>query len=305
MPRVSVIIPAFNADEHIADTIRSIFRQTYGDWEIVIGDDASTDTTVAVARSFGPRVRVLESAINGGPAAAKSLAIAHATGELLAFLDADDHWHASYLEHQVRLYESSLSGFAPVGIVACNARILGSSGFLPGTYRDYVKIRGEVTVARLLAANPILTSALCPRSAVEHVGGFATELRVAEDYDLWLRMVECGYRVVMTDEPLHVYRLRGESLSSDPVRVAVHTQRVYRRALVRGNLSARERRIARRELRRQVAIERVASPQGFSPRGVLRTLPLLTLVAIENPRRWPSFARALASRGRSLTRFGG
>src|SRR5215208_6041734 len=98
MPRVSVIMPAFNAHEHIVATLRSVQSQTYGDWEVVIGDDCSTDETVAIAQQFDDRFKVVLGAENAGPATARNRALKEANGELLAFLDADDLWLPDFLE---------------------------------------------------------------------------------------------------------------------------------------------------------------------------------------------------------------
>ena len=303
MPRVSVIMPAFNAEAHIAEALASIVAQTYGDWEVVVGEDGSTDRTPDVAAQFGPRVKVVHSEANRGPSAARNLAISHSSGELLAFLDSDDYWLPDYLEHQLGLYDTRRDG-TDVGIVACNARILGPDGFLPGTYGERVDAGGDVTVTRLLRSNPIFASAMSPRHVVDQAGGFCAELRGTEDHDLWLRIVELGHTVVLSRTPLAVYRIRSQSLSADPGPMAVGSQAVLRRALGRGNLTARERRIAQRELRLHRAIERITSSDGLYRR-LPSTLPLLVRVAAEQPRRWPSFARVLASRGRSLSRFGG
>ena len=304
MPRVSIIMPAFNAEAHLAEALASIVAQTYRDWEVVVGDDGSTDRTPDIAAQFGTRVKVARSEANRGPSAARNLAISHSSGELLAFLDSDDYWLPNYLEHQVGLYDTRRADGTDVGIVACNARILGPDGFLPGTYGEHVYAGGDVTVTRLLRSNPIFASAISPRRVVDQAGGFCADLRGTEDHDLWLRIVELGHTVILSRTPVAVYRIRGQSLSADPGPMAVGSQAVLRRALDRGNLTARERRIAQRELRLQHAIERIASPDGRYRR-LPSTLPLLVRVAAEHPRSWPSFARVLASRGRSLSRFGG
>src|SRR4051794_12658650 len=106
MPRVSVVIPAFNAEEHIEEALRSVLSQTYGDWEIVVCDDCSIDGTAERVRRFGDRVTIVRTETNSGPAAARNLAIRHSSGELLALLDADDYWLPAYLERQVSLYDS-------------------------------------------------------------------------------------------------------------------------------------------------------------------------------------------------------
>src|SRR4051794_40590064 len=92
MSRVTVVIPAHNSADVIEDGLRSVLAQTYDDWEVVLADDASADDTAARAAAVSPRVRVVRTDTNLGPAGARNLALEHATGELVAFLDADDWW---------------------------------------------------------------------------------------------------------------------------------------------------------------------------------------------------------------------
>src|SRR4051794_18295236 len=102
MPRVSVIIPAYNAEEHIAAALESVARQTYGDWEVVVGDDGSTDRTAEIVAGFGDRFRLVRAERNLGPANGRNVAIEDARGELLATLDSDDLWLPGYLDGMVR-----------------------------------------------------------------------------------------------------------------------------------------------------------------------------------------------------------
>jgi cellulose synthase/poly-beta-1,6-N-acetylglucosamine synthase-like glycosyltransferase len=304
MPRVSVIIPAFNAAAHLAETLQSVCEQTYDDWEVAVVDDASTDATIEIARQFGKKFKTVASPRNEGPAAARNLGIVQSTGELLAFLDADDYWLPTYLEQQVGLFDGSRQhGGDGVGIVACNARVLGPEGFLPGTYSDYIGSPEGLTVSRLLVSNPIFVSALSPREVVEEVGGFCPDITGTEDHDLWLRILELGFRVVINRSPLAVYRVSSDSISADTASMARAAQTVYGRALERANLTQTERRIARRELRRQRAVEKVASIDGISYVEVIRSLPLVALVALEHPKQWPSYARILARRRPAFSAF--
>jgi glycosyltransferase involved in cell wall biosynthesis len=103
MPRVSVTVPAFNAEQHLAQAIECVHAQTYEDWEVVVADDGSTDATSGIAGGFGPRVRVVRQPANRGVGAALELAVSHSTGELVAVLAADDYWLPDYLEEQVAL----------------------------------------------------------------------------------------------------------------------------------------------------------------------------------------------------------
>jgi teichuronic acid biosynthesis glycosyltransferase TuaG len=303
MPRVSVIIPAFNAAPYLAETLQSVVDQTYDDWEVVLADDCSTDATLAIAESFGERVTVLPGTENAGPAAARNRAIARSSGQLLAFLDSDDYWLPEYLERQVGLFDEGQAREGRVGIVACNARMLTASGFLPMTFMDAFGDPAGMTVIQLLKANTIFGLTLSSKEIVVEAGGYCEDIFGAEDHDLWLRILELGYRVVSNPEPLLVYRMRPGSVSANQASMAWAVQKVYRRALERGNLSPRERRIAARELRVQRAIERIASSDGISSGSVLRTLPLLALVAVEHPKRWPSYARTLVGRKRPRALF--
>jgi teichuronic acid biosynthesis glycosyltransferase TuaG len=284
MPRVSVIMPAYNAEAHIAEALRSVEAQTYPDWEVVIGDDASTDGTTAIAEQFA-RVTTVSNRENAGPAAARNLAVANSSGELLAFLDADDYWLPDFLAQQVALFDRHRDA----GIVTCDARLLGDDGFLPRTYIEMFGSPERLTKIDLLRFNPIF-KALSPRAAVEAAGGFQPGIFGAEDWDMWLKIVELGYAVVANRSVLAVYRVTGGSVSSNPASMARAKQLVYRGALERGNLTPREHRVARRELRLQRAVEQMASAKGLS---IGRALPLVALAVAEHPRRWPSYVRSL------------
>ncbi|SRR6266542_998263 len=292
MPRVSVIVPAFNAARYLPETLASVERQTYRDWELLVADDASTDATADVAENFSDRVKVLRTSVNAGPGAARNRAIEASTAELLAFLDADDLWLPEYLEQQVALYDEHRARTHDVGLVVCDARILGPDGYRAETYMEAVRFPREVTLTRLLVANPIFISTLSPRAVVEEAGGFFPPISGTEDYDLWLRIVERGYRVVANRRPLAIYRLTPGAVSARLDEGARALRSTYRRALERGNLSWRQRRIARRKLRFSRALEKKASLVGKRREGRLhyadvgRALPLLLLVKLEHPNQW-------------------
>ena len=293
-PRVSVIVPAYNAAAHIGEALESVYAQTADDWEIVVCNDGSSDDTAAVASSFGERVRLVQNERNRGLAAARNAAIEHARGSVIALLDADDVWLPEYLERQLHLLDRA-SERQTVGIVSCNAFLRDEGGRLPGTYADRFGYAERVDLERLLDISPIFISALIPRAALAEIGLFATDLRSCEDLDLWIRLVEAGYRVISTREPLAVYRLSAGQLSAQPVKMAQARQAVYRRAIARGRLTAEQRRTAERAIRREQAIETVASLAGAVrarrlPRMRLSELARLARVVAENPTRWRRWA---------------
>lgn len=304
MPRVSVIVPAHNSAAHIEQTLRSVQAQTFEDWELVLADDASCDETLAIARRFeDARVRVVASEVNLGPAAARNLALTHARGELVAFLDADDLWLPEYLECQVERFDACQANHRRIGIVACNARLLDGDRHAPGTYYDQFRRPFPVTLERVLRRNVIFISSMVPRAVGEEVGWFAPELFGTEDHDLWIRILERGYTAEVGEEVLAVYRRADGSVSSNIARMAANNQATYRRALARGRLTPRQRRIARSELRYNRAMEAVARAAFDRRAGALaraghltRTLPALAFVAATRPRHWGDWLRVLAAR---------
>ncbi|HSR58560.1 MAG TPA: glycosyltransferase family A protein, partial [Candidatus Binataceae bacterium] len=96
MPRVSVIIPVFNAAKTVGQAIDSVLAQTMRDFEIVAVDDGSRDASLAILKNYGDKLRILEQQ-NRGPSAARNLGIANSSGEYLGFLDADDWWQPEFL----------------------------------------------------------------------------------------------------------------------------------------------------------------------------------------------------------------
>lgn len=309
LPRVSVIIPAYNSATTIETTIASVAAQTYDDWEIVVGDDASTDDTAAVARAADPRVTVISGTQNGGPAAGRNLAIGAAQGELLALLDADDRWMPEYLEQQVGLYDSSIAGRRRVGIVACDAFVEDAAGVRRGTHAERAgSLTEPITLERLLEGNPIFVSAVVPRRLVTELGGFSTDTWGSEDHDLWLRIVEQGYEVAVNPEPLVIYREGEGSVSASAVGMARTSQATYRRALDRGNLTPGQARIARRNLRMQAAIETLERrSQGERPGAAELARAGIGMLAyvVARPGRWGPWLGGLARGRGALWRPGG
>jgi glycosyltransferase involved in cell wall biosynthesis len=304
MPRVSVIIPAYNSEATLSEALRSVEAQTYADWEAIVGDDASTDGTATIAEQFDERFRVIRRSENGGAAAARNTAIAVAGGELLAFLDADDYWQPEFLAEQVALYDQSEAVDAGVGIVGSDALILGPEGIAPGTYRDRSPFVEPLTLAGMLEGCPVLTNTMViPRAAVDRVGGFSTDCLRAQDHDLFIRLLELGYSVAYNDKPLAVYRIHDASVSANAVTMAHYSALVYRRALERGNLGRRERRIATRRLRVHKMAEDLARMREERPTSRLRSLgryfrmaPRAMALALESPGR--SLRLAARARGR-------
>ena len=103
-PEISIITPAYNAENYLCETIESVQKQSFEDWELIIVDDCSTDNTSVVANDYAKkdsRIKVIKAPKNGGVAAARNIGLENATGDYIAFVDSDDLWKADKLEKQL------------------------------------------------------------------------------------------------------------------------------------------------------------------------------------------------------------
>ncbi len=192
MSTISVIIPAYNAEKYIGEAIESALNQTRPAQEVIVVDDASTDRTVEIARSFGDRVTVLVNAVNSGPGHSRNAGVAASTGDYLAFLDADDKWMPGHLEDLAGLLDRwPEAGFA-YGLV----QVFGIRNELGPRFPDLPSNAPQSIFLRLMRTTVLLpTTAVVRRQAFDVSKGFdeIVEMRCGrrvqvEDYDFFLRL---------------------------------------------------------------------------------------------------------------------
>ena len=210
MPLISVIIPAYNAEKTVLETIRSVLNQTITDIELIVVDDGSSDETVAIARAVkDPRVRIY-SFTNGGAAMARNRGIEKSTGEFLSFIDSDDLWTPDKLEKQLKTLQDN----PKAGGVYSWTLIMDNSGekVYPGNCESYT---GDV-YPHLLLSNFVGSGSnmLVRRSASEAIGGFDTSLYSHEDWDYYLRLSQ-RWLFAVVSEPQILYRKREDSVCSN------------------------------------------------------------------------------------------
>jgi len=200
---VSVIIPTFNRANKVLGAIDSALTQTYQPLEVIVVDDGSTDATMAALDSLSGRIKVIQQA-NAGPSAARNCGVAAANGEMIAFLDSDDHWKPDKIERQVALMGRAGSRMC---CCVCNATIMGGNGEFLGHSFEIAGIKfdfneGEwtnpqdVLATRFLLFNQVVA---IRREAFERVGGFNVDLRILEDYELALRLSTVGSWGIIRD----------------------------------------------------------------------------------------------------------
>lgn len=205
---VSVVIPAFNSEKHIAECIDSVLKQSYQNLEIIFIDDGSTDKTVDIVTGYQNKCIKIFQQKNSGSAVARNFGVKQASGSWIAFIDADDIWLPDKLEKQLK---------------HCSNHVWSHTDlyFLGDHYPEHTKTT-EFTAKsagfifeNLLIENSIGTSSvLMKKKTFEELGGFNTHYRALQDWDFWLR-ASVKNRVCYYDEPLVYYRMHSASVSRD------------------------------------------------------------------------------------------
>ncbi|MEL6494481.1 MAG: glycosyltransferase family A protein [Cyanobacteria bacterium J06623_7] len=213
MPRVSVIIAAYNLMAYLPATITNVFAQTFTDFELIVVDDGSSDNTSEwVSQLTDPRVKLITQE-NQGLAGASNTGVSQAQGEYITFLDADDLWEPSKLEQQVQV----LDNHPEVGIVYTWVTYMNDGGASTGRI---VKTEAEGFIwPDLIEVNQIECGSvvMIRRSCFTEVGLFDTNLKsFVQDWDMWLRLA-LKYQFKAIRQPLVYYRQRASSGSRNLV----------------------------------------------------------------------------------------
>ncbi len=244
-PLVSVIIPARDAAATLARAIDSVRAQDYAPLQIIVVDAASHDATAAIAAGYAD-VRLIRQPSALGAGAARNAGMAAATGEIIAFQDADDEWLPGKLRRQV---DALIADPAAV-FVACGARLIGLDGRDHGPLFDgNIPHAGDAAWRFLLARNTIATPCVAVRrAALLQAGGFDPALPVAEDQDLWIRLSLLG-RLAYVDQALVRVHVTPVSVSGVGTGLGARQQIEITLPMIRRHVAAQRARLSRREVR--------------------------------------------------------
>jgi cellulose synthase/poly-beta-1,6-N-acetylglucosamine synthase-like glycosyltransferase len=236
IPAVSIIVPCYNAEFTLRTAVESVLRQSFSDFELIVVDDGSSDGSVAVAERLATesrRIRLIRQR-NAGPAAARNRGVAEASGEFIAFLDADDRWMENLLHCHVTQFKLNSN----CGISFGRVRFFGPSLARPG--RVSARIR-RLTLAQVLGENPICTTSnlVARRSAFDEAGGFDPELTHGEDQEFVARVLATTqWQAHGLPQILVHYRTSpGEADRAHDEAVALFHRYLSRRALRTGQTS--------------------------------------------------------------------
>lgn len=219
---VSIIMPAYNSEKYIADSIQSIQKQTYANWQLLIVDDCSTDNTVSVVNKFiqlDSRIQLFQLRKNEGTGVARNTALSKASGRYIAFLDADDLWKPLKLESQIAFMQSNKLPFT-------------------FSFYDCINVKGE-TLSKTIYSPKKLTylqlffcNYIGNLTAIYDVNYFGklpiSNIRKRQDWMLWLTILKEIKNTKPVPESLAFYRIRKNAISSAKINLLKYNFGVYR-----------------------------------------------------------------------------
>lgn len=223
-PLVSIVMPAFNSERHVAEAIASVQAQTIDSWELIVVDDCSTDRTREVVERLSKddsRIRLICQSENAGAAAARNVALNNSCGRYVSYLDADDLWLPVKLEKQIACMDQQGAGFscASYEVVDEEGNPLGRSVYMPqkSDYwgfltNNYLQTVGIMADLELVDKNLLVMP----------------DMRRRQDAATWLQVLAAGHECIGIDEVLCQYRRTSGSLSSKKWKAVRGTWYFYR-----------------------------------------------------------------------------
>ncbi len=245
-PKISVVIPAYNSAEFIAEALDSVVKQKFREHEIIVINDGSPDTEQlerALKMRFEDIVYIKQR--NTGAGLARNMAIEHARGEIIAFLDSDDVWMPDFLASQYVFMERN--GY---DMVYCDATLFGMRSPYRKTFMETAPSDGEANFESILdlKCNVITSGTMARKSAIVAAGMFETERVRAHDFILWLRMAKTGAKIGYQRKQLIKYRVHLNGLSGDMVSRAERELEAFCRVPHLVDLTAHEQTIVDRRI---------------------------------------------------------
>lgn len=202
MPKVSVIIPAYNNARYVGQAVESVFAQTYKDYEIIVVDDGSTDHTADSLKPYMDRIRYVYQA-NQERSIARNRGVAESRGEYLAFLDSDD----AFLPNKLAIQVAELDRHPQIGLVASGYEVIDQAGHLWRQVKPWERSNAITLGNLLLRGFTIINAILLRRVWFVQAGGFDRRYHLAEDQDLWFRLCSCGCKMKWVKDLVCQYRM--------------------------------------------------------------------------------------------------
>ena len=222
--KVSIIVPVYNGAQFLEETVASVRRQTWQNWELLLVDDCSKDQSYEIMKRLAqedPRIVPLRQECNGGAARARNRGVAEATGRYIAFLDADDLWMPDKLSHEMEFMDRTGAGFVFSGYEFAdeNAKGLGKVVRVPAT----INYRQALQNTTIFTSTVLFNTDVIPQELIR------MPLVKSEDTALWWKLLRKGYTAHGLDENLVLYRRSAGTLSSDKLEAVRRIWYLYRK----------------------------------------------------------------------------
>lgn len=221
---ISVVMPAYNAEKTIGQSVESVLAQTHSKLELIVVNDCSRDQTASIVRQYidrDPRVRLINNAVNSGVAVSRNIGVQEAQYDFIAFLDSDDSWAVDKLQRQLAtLHEHPDCAICFTG----TAYVVES-----GKQSDYIlRVPEKVTYEDILRQNVISCSSVLVKRAVMLDHPMPDNRKIHEDLATWLSVLRETPYAVGVDRPMLIYRVSSASKSGDKIEAAKMQWRTYR-----------------------------------------------------------------------------
>ena len=219
---VSIITPMYNSEKFITKTIDSVLNQTYKEWEMIIVDDCSKDSSPEIVKEYAKkdsRIRYIELKVNKGVSNARNVAIENANGQYIAFLDSDDIWDKDKLQKQIEFMkkENHILTFTAYELIDENNNKLNKVINVPESVDYKTLLKGNIIGCLTVVIDRSKLDFDIRMSGINH-----------EDYVLWLSILKKGYKAYGLNEVSALYRKSSTSLSGNKIKSAKWTWNIYR-----------------------------------------------------------------------------
>ena len=221
---VSVITPMYNSEKFIEESIDSVLKQTYTNWEMIIIDDGSNDNSVGIVKKYlntYTRIKLIENNINKGASLARNIGIEKSLGRYIAFLDSDDVWYPQKLEEQIKFMNDekvalSFSSYEKVDELGNHLKNIRITNTKP-SYND------------LLKSNHIgCLTAIIDLKIMNFKKTYMPDIKTRHDHGLWLSILKDGFTASGNTKVLAKYRHRSGSISFSKIKSAYYQWKLYR-----------------------------------------------------------------------------
>lgn len=218
---VSVIIPNYNCEKFVSQTIGSVLGQTYDNWEMIIIDDCSTDNSVSIIEKYAntdKRIHLIKLDKKSGASKARNIGLQYAKGDYIAFLDSDDYWDKNKLYEQISFMQNRNIALSYTSYIKINEN---------GKKIGEIKAPESVNYKKMLKSNFIAcSSAIVKKEAIKDLT--FPPLKLRQDHAFWLSILKRGYIAYGLNSPLLFYRVRKNSVSSNKMIAAKYQWKLYR-----------------------------------------------------------------------------